>query len=129
MFAAITSSAPASCTNFTTLATCGTIVVEAPVAGVVLVTANATGITFGANTVIQYGVSASSGTLGTNVQVGLLDGTDTVRREYALTAIEVFGVSAGTHTFYAQATKPGVFSARQANIFDQKMTALFVPNP
>jgi hypothetical protein len=93
----------------------------------VQVECKAVAVTFGEGTTVVLGVSTASNTLGESTRAGVLDGTDTKRREFPMHTFAVFPVSAGSRTFYCNAQKPSVFSRQQVNLGDIYMKAVYYP--
>ena len=111
----------------TTVTNCGSVSVTAPSSGYVLVQCKAFAVTFGEDTEIVVGVSTSASTMGESTRAGVLDGTDTKRREFPIYTFAVYPVSTGTATYYCNAQKPAVFSSQQVNLGNMYMTAVFFP--
>ena len=117
-----------ACSSLTAATDCGSVVVDAPVPGVVIVSTTASANTFGEGTRVVYGVSDTSATLLDTVALaGVIDGSDTLRRSYSLAHEHVFTVDAGSHTFYAVGDRPSPFDSASVNVFDVELTAVFVP--
>jgi hypothetical protein len=115
-----------SCSDIpTTVKNCASVQLTAPSSGYVLVQCKAYAVTFGENTTVVLGVSTSPTSLGEATRAGVLDGTDSKRREFPMSSFAVFSVSSGTRTYYCNAQKPSVFSARQVNLGDLYITATF----
>jgi hypothetical protein len=118
-----------SCNNIpTTVRNCASVQLTAPSSGYVMVQCKAYAVTFGEDTTVILGVSTSSASLGESTRAGVLDGTDTKRREFPMSTFAVFSASPGTRTYYCNAQKPSVFSARTVNLGDVYMTATFFPS-
>jgi len=111
----------------TSVRNCDSISVTAPSSGWVQVECKAYAVTFGEGTTVVLGVSTASTTIGESTRAGVLDGTDTKRREFPMHTFAVFPVSAGSRTFYCNAQKPSVFSRQTVNIADIYMKAVFFP--
>ncbi len=106
---------------------CGSIAINAPGPGKVIVTAKATGWTFGQDTVIEFGIGTNTTSIVEGVSVGVIDGTDTIRRQYALVDQVVFIRSAaGVVTYFVNAQKKQFSGARQAAVIDIRVTAEYV---
>ena len=106
---------------------CGSITINAPGPGKVIVTTKAYAVTFGQGTTVFFGIGTNNSSIVDGVRVGVLDGTDTVRREFALMdQVVLTRSSAGSVTYYVNAQRPSVFSARLVNIGDVRVTAEYV---
>jgi hypothetical protein len=117
-----------SCSNIpTTVKNCASVQLTAPSSGYVMVQCKAYAVTFGENTTVVLGVSTSATSLGESTRAGVLDGTDTKRREFPMSSFAVFSVNSGTSTFYCNAQKPSVFDAQTVNLGDLYITATFFP--
>lgn len=117
-----------SCSNIgNSMTNCGSVAVTAPKAGYVVLTASAYAITFGQNTVVEFGVGTSANTFTNYTRAGELDGSDTIRRAHPLSVSAVVPVAAGTTTFYANAMRESVFDAQAVNLGNVYLTAVFVP--
>lgn len=117
-----------SCSSIgNTMKNCGSVAVTAPKAGYVVLTASAYAITFGQNTVVEFGVGTSPLTFTNYTRAGELDGSDTIRRAYPLSVSAVVPVAAGTTIFYANAMRESVFGAQSVNLGNVYLTAVFVP--
>lgn len=119
-----------SVSNLSTTATnIGTVNLTTNDAGVVILVLTGTAVTFGGRTVAIVGLGSTALATDFAVQnMGVLDGTDTIRREFPFAPTAATFVQAGTHTFYATAYKPSVFSAQTVNLMDVRLTAVFIPN-
>jgi hypothetical protein len=112
----------------TTITSYGSLVITAPTAGYVLVQVSGYAVTFGQNTVVEVGIGDSTDAFDFYTSVGVLDGSDTLRREFSLNVTGVYSVSAGAKTIYLLAQKPSVFSAQWVNLGNLFMSAIFFPN-
>jgi hypothetical protein len=108
----------------------GSVTINVPSNGYVLVTATATIWTFGESTRCWFGLGTSAGS--TNLHqtgVGVIDGSDTQRRVYSATTIAVVSVTPGSRTFYATAYKDSApFNAETINMDNIYLTAVFYPS-
>jgi hypothetical protein len=116
-----------SCSNIpTSVKNCDSVVISAPASGWVLVECKAYAVIFGEATTVVLGVSTAPSTLGESTRAGVLDGTDTKRREFSMHTSAVFPVlSSGSYTFYCNAQKPADFSSQQVNLGDIYMNAIY----
>jgi hypothetical protein len=112
----------------TTITNCGSIVITAPIDGYVLVQVSGYAVTFGQNTVVDVGIGGSTTAFDYYTVAGVLDGSDTLRREFSLNVTGVYSVAAGAKTIYLLAQKPSVFSAQQVNLGNLFISAIFIPN-
>ncbi len=119
-----------SVSNLATTATnIGSVNLNTSEPGVVILLLTGTAVTFGGRTVAIVGLGSTAQATDFAVQnMGVLDGTDTVRREFPFAPTAATAIPAGTHTFYATAYKPSVFSAQTVNLTDVRLTAIFIPN-
>ena len=107
----------------------GSITLSCPSDGYVIFTTTASVITFGARTNCSLGLGTTAGGFELHsIRVGLLDGTDTIRRRFSPTSTAVVQVSAGDNTFFATAQKSTVFNAQTVNLDGIYLTGIFVPN-
>ena len=108
---------------------CGSISITAPGPGYILLSLTGTAVTFGQGTTARVGIGASISTFEVNsVRIGVLDGTDTLRREFSPSSSGVVEVTqAGTYTYYANAYRPSVFSSTTVNLADLNFTGVFIP--
>lgn len=112
----------------TTNTNLGSVSINAPAAGTVWIALTGYAVTFGDNTVVQVGLGTSAASLNLHsVQVGVLDGVGTQRREFAFSPMTVASVSAGTTTFFATALKPSVFSAQLVNLAELRLIVIYQP--
>lgn len=110
----------------TTPTNLGSVTLSVPTNGYVLLTATASVVTFGDNTVCNFGLGTTSGSTDLHeATVGVLDGSGTQRREFSVTSFAVVPVTPGSRTFYATAYKPSVFSAQTVNLGNVYLTAVF----
>lgn len=110
----------------TTARNLGSVTLSVPTNGYVILTVTATAVTFGDNTALHLGLGTTPGSFDLHeTWVGVLDGAGTQRREFSATSLAVVYVTPGSHTFYATALKPSVFSAQTVNLAKIYMTAVF----
>jgi hypothetical protein len=104
----------------------GSVTLNAPTDGYVILIATGYAVTFGDDTTCRFGLGTTSGSIDLHeTAVGVLDGTGTQRREFSLTSTAIVPVTAGSHTFYATAYRPSVFSSQQVNLGDVYLIAVF----
>lgn len=118
-----------SSTNIpTTVRNLGSIEMAVPASGFVVLIAAATAVIFGDKTTVEFGIGTTNSLFNINsVRVGFLDGSGELRRQLSATSIGVVPVSAGTRTYYCNAVKPAVFSAKQVNMSDIFLLGIFIP--
>jgi hypothetical protein len=104
----------------------GSVTLDAPTDGYVLLVATGYAVTFGDSTTCIFGLGTTSGATNLHsTRVGVLDGSGSQRREFSLTSTAIVPVTAGNHTFYATAYRPSVFSSHSVNLGDVYLIAVF----
>jgi len=104
----------------------GSVTLNAPADGYVFLIATATVVTFGDDTTCVFGLGTTAGATDLHLtRVGVLDGSGSQRREFSATSTAVVPVTAGSHTFYATAYRPSVFSSYSVNLGEVYLTAVF----
>lgn len=115
--------------GITTAQNLGSVTINVPSTGYVLIIATATIWTFGESTRCWFGLGTSSGS--TNLHqtgVGVIDGSDTQRRTYSATTMAVSPVTSGSRTFFATAYRDTTFGAESINMGNIILTAMFYPS-
>lgn len=113
----------------TTAANIGSVTVTTSDYAAVILMLTGTAVTMGGQTVVNVAIATvSQGNDVASESMGVLDGTDAIRREFPFSPTGAVIVSAGTHTFYATAYKPSVFSSTTVNLSNVRLTAIVIPN-
>ncbi len=119
-----------SCGNIATapaMSNCGSISINVPGPGKVIVRAKANAITFGEGTRFTFGIGNNTSSIVEGALAGATDGSDSKRRNYNVVDEVVFTRSgAGIATYQINAQKSSVFNAKTVNVFDIRATALYV---
>jgi hypothetical protein len=107
----------------------GSVTVNVPGDGFVVLFFSGTVIFFGDSTEIQFGLGSASNLfdLSSIGMAGRLDGAGTARFRESIQTLAVVPVTAGVRTFYANAYRLSVFSANSVNMGASVLAALFVP--
>ncbi len=107
----------------------GSITIEAPSSGAVLLFLSGEAIFFGDNTTMDAGLGSSEGLFDLYfLRFGRLDGNETNRYRLTFNPMAVVNVNAGTHTFYATAEKSTTFDSNTINLSRLQLSAIFIPN-
>ena len=102
------------------------VTLDVPTDGYVFLIVTAKVITFGDQTTCILGLGNSSTSIDLHdTSVGVMDGSGNQRTSFSATSQAVVPVGQGTHTFYANAYKPEVFSAHYVNVADVYLTGVF----
>lgn len=110
----------------TTPTNLGSVTINVPANGYVLLTATASIWTGGDSTRCWFGLGTTPGSVGLQeTAVGVIDGSGTQRRTYSAVCQAVVPVTAGNYTFYVTAYKDPVFNAQTVNLAYIYLTALF----
>jgi hypothetical protein len=123
-----------SCAGISTSVTnCGSIVLttpsNGPSTGYILVQISGYGVIFGDNTVTEVGIGDSATAFDYFTRIGFLDGDDSTRRVYSISATGVYTAAPGTsRTFYLLAQRENIFSARTVNLGNLFISAIYIPN-
>lgn len=112
----------------TTVVNLGSVTINCPSDGYVLLTLVGTVTFFGENTTVNVGIgTTTSGFDLHTTNVGRLDGPGSLRYRQAVTSMAVSSCRAGPTTFYANAQKCPTFAGKEVNTGDMRFVALFVP--
>lgn len=104
----------------------GKVTLDIPTDGYVFLVVTASVVTFGDQTMCVLGLGTTSNSVDLHkTSVGVMDGSGNQRRRFSATSLAVVSVDQGSHTFYANAFKPEVFSSHFVNIGDIYLTAVF----
>ncbi|MBA7620250.1 hypothetical protein ES703_27596 [subsurface metagenome] len=104
----------------------GSVTLIVPTNGYILLIATGKAVTFGDDTTCVFGLGATSGATDLHLTSGgVLDGTGSQRREFSLTSTAIVYVTPGSHTFYATAYRPSVFSSHLVNLGNVYLIAVF----
>jgi hypothetical protein len=110
----------------TTALNLGSVTLNAPTDGYVILIATGYAVTFGDDTVCVFGLGTTAGATDLHeTRVGVLDGLGSQRREFSATSTAIVPVTAGSHTFYATAYRPSVFSSQSVNLAEVYLAAVF----
>ena len=110
----------------TTALNLGSVTLNAPADGYVMLIATGYAVTFGDDTVCAFGLGTTAGATDLDLtQAGVLDGSGSQRREFSVMSNAIVPVTEGFHTFYATAYRPSVFSSQSVNLASVYLTAVF----
>ena len=110
----------------TTALNLGSVTLNSPTDGYVMVTATGYAVTFGDDTTCTFGLGTTAGATDLHVtRVGVLDGSGSQRREFSLISTAIIPVTEGFYTFYVTAYRPTVFSSQSVNLASVYLTAVF----
>jgi hypothetical protein len=118
-----------SASGITTTATnLGSITINCPTSGYVLLMITGNAIFFGDNTIVNVGLSTSSSAINLNyARTGRHDGSGTLRYVNNFTTFDIVSVNAGSNTFYGVALKEVSFSTNTVNLGNLILTGIFIP--
>jgi len=113
----------------TSIRNLGSVSVNCPSSGYIIVTLSGFAVLFGDRTAVDIGLGTSTTSMNLNYTTnGRLDGSSTNRDQRSFSVQAVVPVSAGTKILYALAQKESVFSAYAVNLDNLYLTAIFIPN-
>ena len=106
----------------------GSITLDCPADGYVLLNASATAIIFGDSTTCFLGIGSTPASADLDeTSVGVLDGAGTQRTRFYVGATALVQVNEGNNTFYVTAYKSDVFDAQTINLANIHLTGAFFP--
>ncbi len=106
----------------------GSITLNLPAAGRVLLIVSGNAVFAGDNTMVDigFGTSAGASDLHSN-RFGRQDGLGTLRYTLAFSDMAVVSVPGGVRTFFLTANRESVFSANVVNLENLYVTAIYLP--
>lgn len=112
----------------TTVTELGSVTLEVPAAGSIVLVVTGHAIFFGDETIVEVGLSTTSTALDLHfTRVGRHDGTGTLRYVQSFRDVVVVPVSAGVHTFYATSFKESVFDTNIVTLDGVYLVATYYP--
>jgi len=113
----------------TTPTNLGSVTLNVPASGKVLLQLSGYAVFFGDNTMVAAGLGSGMGLTDLHsTRFGRQDGSGTSRYTLSFQDFAVVNVAAGTRTFFATAYRESVFSANSVNLADVQLTAFYIPN-
>lgn len=111
----------------TSMRTLGSVSVNCPTSGYVMLYLSGYAIVFGDHTIVEVGFGTSTSSFMYHTRVGRHDGSGTHRYVRSFSPLYVTSVSAGNRTFYALAQKESVYSTNMVNLGNLFFAAVFIP--